>query len=84
MNDEQYHDLLGRIQSLTDIFAALVSVLDKAEVVDAESFAADLKRIALMRDLPPELLESAREHLNLAAEEIEGAVHAFRHSENEQ
>jgi hypothetical protein len=71
MKNEQYHDLLGRIQGLTDLFTTLVIALDHVGTLSAGDFAADLRELAIIRKVAPELMETAREQLNLVAELLE-------------
>lgn len=83
MNDEQYHELTGRIQGLTDLVLTLVLALDNVEVLRASDFGADLKKLAIMRDLSPEL-ESGRDLLIHAAELLDDYSKHMAKSETAQ
>jgi hypothetical protein len=70
MSDEQYHDLLGRIQGLSDIVVCLVTALDQAGAISMSDFAADMRRLAIIRDPPPELKESIQAQIDQVAEQL--------------
>jgi hypothetical protein len=83
MNDEQYNELFGSIQGLSDILLTLVVTLDKQRVINAEDFAADLSKLSVIRSLEPHL-DSARYQLAFLADRIEDYKHQKVSSEIEQ
>jgi hypothetical protein len=70
MNDEQYLDLMGRIQGVSDIVVCLVAALDHVGVISMQDFAADMRRLAIIRDPPPELKESIQAQIDQVAEQL--------------
>lgn len=70
MNDEQYLDLMGHIQGVSDIVVCLVAALDHAEVISMQDFAADMRRLAIIREPPPELKESIQAQIDQVAEQL--------------
>ncbi|TAL45706.1 MAG: hypothetical protein EPN89_11880 [Methylovulum sp.] len=78
MNNEQYHELNGKIQGLVDIVLTLVITLEHKQMIDANAFADTLEQLAFMRDLCPEL-ESGRELIDHFVELLDD--HAERNAQ---
>jgi hypothetical protein len=83
MNDEQYLELSGSIQGLSDILLTLVATLDNQGIINAGDFADDLSKLSVIRSLEPHL-DSARYQLASLADRIEDYKHQKVSSEIEQ
>lgn len=52
MNDDDFDELAGRIQGLVDAFLMLVSMLDRAELIDSLSLSEQLRILSERRRHP--------------------------------